>query len=63
MGRKLNLPYGVDLYWPGQGKVLNVQWDDDGNLDLVSFHRGEWEQESFGVGSGNIHSKSWLSAT
>lgn len=26
------------------GRVLSVEWDDDGNLEVNVFHRGEWEE-------------------
>jgi hypothetical protein len=38
----LNLPYGLDI-WEGK-KVLNLEWDIDNNLEIVSFKRGIWEQ-------------------
>lgn len=42
-GRQLNLSYGLDV-WCGQ-KVLNLEWDADGHVDLVGFHRGDWVAE------------------
>lgn len=39
---KTNLPYGLDI-WSGR-KVMNIEWDDRGRVDLVSFKRGPWEQ-------------------
>jgi hypothetical protein len=38
-----SLPYGLDLWAPK--KVLNVEWDDQGNVALIGFRRGEWEEE------------------
>ena len=38
-----NLPYGLDVWAPK--KVLNVEWDDKGNVALVSLRRGTWELE------------------
>ena len=38
---RLNLPYGLDI-WAG-GKVLNLEWNDSGDMKLVSFKRGAWE--------------------
>jgi hypothetical protein len=45
LGRRApqNLPYGLDIWAPK--KVLNVEWDDQGNVVLVSFRPGEWEAE------------------
>ena len=41
---KVNLPYGLDI-WAAQGKVLNIEWDHQNHVELVSFKRGEWENE------------------
>src|SRR5215211_8779327 len=41
LGGKTNLPYGLDVWAPK--KVLNIEWSDDGAVNLVSFKRGEWE--------------------
>jgi hypothetical protein len=41
---KWNLPYGLDI-WTPQKKVMNIEWDDEGNVELVSLHRGAWELE------------------
>jgi 2-polyprenyl-6-methoxyphenol hydroxylase-like FAD-dependent oxidoreductase len=38
-----NLPYGLDVYTTK--KVLNIEWDDNGNVVLVSLHPGAWETE------------------
>jgi hypothetical protein len=38
----LNLPYGLDI-WSKAGKVLNLEWAEDGRIRLVSLRRGEWE--------------------
>jgi hypothetical protein len=35
------MPYGLDVYWPK--KVLNIEWDDAGEVRVVGFRRGEWE--------------------
>lgn len=40
---KRNLPYGLDI-WAGQ-KVLNIEWDNQGRVELVSLKRGCWEQD------------------
>ena len=40
----INLPYGLDIWdLDGVGKVLNIEWRDTGEFELVSFRRGEWE--------------------
>jgi hypothetical protein len=38
-----NLPYGLDIWAPK--KVLNIEWDDQGNVVLISFSPGAWELE------------------
>ena len=39
-----NLPYGLDIWdLNGVGKVLNIEWSDNGEVDFVSFRRGDWE--------------------
>jgi hypothetical protein len=38
-----NLPYGLDVWAPK--KVLNIEWDNSGNVALVSMRRGSWETE------------------
>ena len=43
-GRKDNLPYGLNV-WAASGKVLNIEWSDDGAIEVISFKRGGWEQE------------------
>jgi hypothetical protein len=40
-----NLPYGLDIWRTGIGKVLNIEWSDDGSVDVVSYRTGEWEFE------------------
>ena len=44
MDLRLYLFYGLDI-WGTQGKVLNIEWDHKDRVDLVSFRRGEWEQQ------------------
>ena len=36
------LPYGLDI-WDEHRKVLNVEWDEAGAVDVVSYKPGEWE--------------------
>ncbi|MFY9836772.1 MAG: hypothetical protein WAK55_09930, partial [Xanthobacteraceae bacterium] len=38
-----NLPYGLDVW--RKYKVLNIEWSDDGCVDLVSYRSGQWERE------------------
>jgi hypothetical protein len=38
-----NLPYGLDVWTPT--KVLNIEWDDQGNVELVRFRPGGWEAQ------------------
>jgi hypothetical protein len=42
-GRPAMLPYGLNIWADGGGKVLFLEWDDKGPVNLVSFRRGEWE--------------------
>jgi hypothetical protein len=37
------MPYGLDI-WAHQ-KVMNLEWDDDGSVELITFKRGEWEAQ------------------
>jgi hypothetical protein len=39
-----NLPYGLDVFF-WRLKVMNVEWDDRGRIDLVVFRSGPWEDE------------------
>ena|SRR6266567_3351632 len=53
-----NLPYRLDVYTTK--KVLNIEWDDNGNVVLVSLHPGAWETElitlaNFAAGNAVIH--------
>ena len=43
LGYKLNLPYGLDIWAPQ--KVMNLEWDDDGSVEVITFKRGEWEAQ------------------
>jgi hypothetical protein len=44
LGGKPNLPYGLDVWYGGQ-KVMNVEWDDKGNKNVVSYRPGDWESD------------------
>jgi len=37
-----NLPYGLDV-WALKEKVLDIEWDDSGSVELVTLRRGPWE--------------------
>jgi len=38
------LSYGLDLCYKRK-KVLNIWWDINGNVELLTFRRGQWETE------------------
>ncbi len=39
---KANLPYGLEA-WHSDKKVLNIEWDDEGGVEVLSYRPGEWE--------------------
>jgi hypothetical protein len=41
------LPYGLDI-WHGAvaAKVLRILWAEDGTIEVVTFVRGQWEEEA-----------------
>jgi hypothetical protein len=39
---KANLPYGLDVWHQGK-KVLNLEWDDEGQFEVIAYKPGEWE--------------------
>jgi hypothetical protein len=41
-------PYGLDVWAPK--KVMCIEWDDQGNVLLVSLRHGEWEAELIEAG-------------
>jgi hypothetical protein len=41
--RSRNLPYGLDIWC--NNKVLNIEWSDDGRIEVVSYRPGEWERD------------------
>ena len=47
-----NLPYGLDVWAPK--KVLNIEWDDTGNVALVSLHLGAWESQLISLAKGEV---------
>ena len=38
----------LDLWIPGLGKVLSLEWADE-EANLISMKRGDWEAELFGL--------------
>jgi hypothetical protein len=42
VGGKPNLPYGLNV-WHLNKKVMNVEWDDEGNLEVICYKPGDWE--------------------
>lgn len=41
---KENLPYGLDIWLTGDGKVFNFEWDyNNGDFKMTRFKRGKWE--------------------
>lgn len=38
-----SLPYGLDIW--ARTKVLNIEWSDDGDVAVLSYKVGSWEQE------------------
>jgi hypothetical protein len=39
-----DLPYTMEV-WHLNKKVLNVQWDDNDKIQVISFRLGEWEKK------------------
>lgn len=42
VGNKATLPYGLNVWLEGK-KVLNLEWDEDGAVELISYKYGDWE--------------------
>src|SRR5690242_19244808 len=42
LGAPRNLPYGIDVWSPR--KVLNIEWEDGGEIRVVSYRPGQWEE-------------------
>ena len=40
-GGRTILPYGLEVWAPK--KVLDVEWDDTGTVELIGYDPGEWE--------------------
>jgi hypothetical protein len=41
-GGRTSLPYGLEVWAPK--RVLDVEWDDSGTVELIGYDPGEWEQ-------------------
>ena len=44
---KPTLPWGLEV-WHGH-KVLSLQWDDEGTVEVTSFTPGPWENEALAL--------------
>ena len=43
------LPNGLDVWHAGDGKVLSMEWDQDGKARLISMRSGAWEAEALAL--------------
>lgn len=43
----IQMNYGLDIWVRTRGKVMNIEWNHHGEVQLVSFRRGDWEAEIF----------------
>jgi hypothetical protein len=43
------LPYGLDVWHSGIGKVLSLEWDQGDRARLISMRPGSWESELLSV--------------
>jgi hypothetical protein len=43
--RELDKQYGLDIWVCGKGKVVNLIWNRNEPLEIVSFKRGSWEND------------------
>lgn len=39
---------------PWRGKVLNIAWQEDGTVRLISFRRGDWEAQLLAMGAEDL---------
>ena len=39
-----DLQYSLNI-WDTNGKLFNIEWDDQNKIDLLQFKRGKWEQK------------------
>ena len=48
-GRRVDdLPYGLDIWAPM--KVLSLQWDNEGDFEIIGFTHGPWEADLLHAG-------------
>jgi hypothetical protein len=47
-----NLPHGLDIWC--NGKVLNIDWSDAGEVAVIGYKPGAWEQELERLGAALI---------
>ena len=40
-GERTSLPYGLEVWAPK--RVLDIEWDDAGPVELIGYDPGEWE--------------------
>jgi hypothetical protein len=52
LGSKENLPYALDI-WFARKKVLNVEWNDGGFIQIVSYRPGAWEGQLLSLAGGD----------
>ena len=48
------LPFGLDVFQ--SGKVMSLQWAEDGRFELISFRPGPWEVEVLTLGGASTES-------
>jgi hypothetical protein len=46
------LPYALDI-WFARKKVLNVEWNDGGFIQIVSYRPGAWEGQLLSLAGGD----------
>lgn len=53
-----SLPYGLDIRTPAPRKVvLNIEWSDEGDMLIVGYKAGPWEQELERIAAEIEHGK------
>ena len=40
-----DLPYTLEVWYADSHKVMNVQWDAEDKIQLISFRPGAWEAD------------------
>jgi len=43
LGGEQNFPFGLDI-WAAQKKVLNVEWNDEDAIQIITYRPGCWER-------------------